>query len=108
MDSKDKYILEMVKALVKGETLEYYDFNGVLNESTSTTEGKLHNIVNYQIGLYSIKPKTKIIEIRNWLSTAGHPCVWSNSSLLSQSQLEVHNSFDQWLDHDTSEHEVRI
>lgn len=112
MDSKDKYILEMIKALAECKVLEYKPVYGVWCESQFQTDGKIKELIQSIVidneNYYRIKPKTKKIVVRSWLTNCNNLMEWTPDCTSTQLETERRDGFKQWLDPVDRVYEVEI
>jgi hypothetical protein len=108
MTQNDK-IVELIKAFLDHKVLQptTHQPHGCYAGLNSTIESVITSIIANPDS-FKIKPETKPILVRNWLTKGGAVASWYQSSGVTQETMEKLPYFKQWLDTESRVYEVEI
>jgi hypothetical protein len=108
MTQNDK-IVGLIKAFLAHKVIQptTHQPHGCYAGIDSTIESVITSIIANPDS-FKIKPETKQILVRNWLSTSGTPFPWYQSLGVTQETTEKLPYFKQWLDTESRVYEVEI
>jgi len=111
MNNMNDKIVELLKSVLSGEVMQYSSFGAAWeNSELQTNEGFIalcDRIIKYPDN-YRVKPKTKKITTRNWLTIHGKPATWYLDFSITEADVEACRHFKQWLDSSAVVYEVEI
>jgi hypothetical protein len=109
MQSKNDKIVKLIKAYLDGKTLQPTAHKP--NGCYSDMDGGLRSVITTVIAhpdSFSIKPETKKVRTRTWITIHGGFILWDSTEEELQSDIEARWYFKQWLDPEPRVYEVEV
>jgi hypothetical protein len=112
MQNKNDKIVELIKAVLNRKVVQYSLDKITWEDSALQKSGELFGVVSYIVeysDTYRIKPETKKITVRSWLSWSDTPhLAVLNQDGVTEGTVETSLGFKQWLDAEPRVYEVEI
>lgn len=97
MSEREEYIAGIVCAIVQGREIEYMHCSGVYTLSGMDLTLILNNLVDARIGFYRVKPETRKVYLRDYITTTPTVQTWNSEAHSPQDCFEQLFGFDRWL-----------
>jgi hypothetical protein len=109
MQNKNDKIVELIKAYLDGKTLQptVHHFSGCYSGMDGTLKALMTTVIAHPDS-FKIKPETKKVHTRTWVTANNKLRVWDSEGKVLQLDVEAYSFFKQWLDAAPRIYEVEV
>jgi hypothetical protein len=111
MQNKNDKIVELIKAYLDGKTLQptVHHSSGCYSDMDGNLKSLITTVIAHPDS-FKIKPETKTIALRSWLSWSDKPylAVLDQDGVVTEGTVQTSLGFKQWLDPEPRVYEVEV